>query len=118
MTVLEEAPGMLGFLLVDPGRFQVDPEAAGSLTEGTTQTLTAAFDALAGVPDWTTAAIEAGLRGALVAGLGLKPKVAFTPVRIAVTGRRVSPPLFESMELLGKDLCLARLAALRDTLAG
>jgi len=118
MTVLEEAPGMLGFLLVDPGRFQVDPEAAGSLTEGTTQTLTAAFDALAEVPDWTTAAIEAGLRGALVDGLGLKPKVAFTPVRIAVTGRRVSPPLFESMELLGKDLCLARLAALRDTLAG
>jgi len=118
MTVLEEAPGMLGFLLVDPGRFRVDPEAAAALTEGTTQTLTAAFDALAEVPDWTTAAIEAGLRGALVDGLGLKPKVAFTPVRIAVTGRRVSPPLFESMELLGKDLCLARLAALRDTLAG
>ncbi len=47
--------------------------------------------------------IEAALREALVDGLGLKPKVAFAPLRVAVTGRRVSPPLFESMELLGRE---------------
>ena len=49
-------------------------------------------------------------------GLGLKPKVAFGPVRVAITGRRVSPPLFESMAILGRDSCLARLEALRATL--
>ncbi len=45
-------------------------------------------------------------------GLGLKPKNAFTPLRVAVTGRRVSPPLFESMELLGRDAVLARIERL------
>ena len=57
--------------------------------------------------------IEERLRAALIDGLGLKPRVAFGPVRIAVTGSRVSPPLFESMELLGRDRSLARL---RDAL--
>ena len=55
------------------------------------------------------AEIEAALRAALVEGLGLKPKLAFGPVRVAVTGRRVSPPLFESMELLGRERTLGRL---------
>jgi glutamyl-tRNA synthetase len=120
MTVLEEAPGMLGFLVVEPARFAAEPEAVASLDDGAGQTLAAAYDALAplAADGWTTAAIEAALRGALVEGLGLKPKVAFTPVRVAVTGRRVSPPLFESMELLGAGESLRRLAALRDQLAG
>jgi glutamyl-tRNA synthetase len=43
--------------------------------------------------------------------LGLKPRNAFGPVRVAVTGRRISPPLFESLALLGRDRSLARLAA-------
>ena len=66
---------------------------------------------------WTTADIEAALRTALVEGLGLKPKLAFGPVRVAVTGRRVSPPLFESLELLGRDRSLARLRAALEGLA-
>jgi glutamyl-tRNA synthetase len=49
------------------------------------------------------------LRHSLVEELGLKPRLAFGPVRIAVSGRKVSPPLFESMELLGRDRSLARL---------
>ena len=57
---------------------------------------------------WTAAAIEATLRG-LQEERGLKPKTAFQPVRLAITGRLVSPPLFESMELLGKPRSLARL---------
>jgi glutamyl-tRNA synthetase len=118
MTVLEEAPGMLGFLVVDPARFAVEDQAVGALGDGAAATLAAAYDALAVVDGWTTAAIEESLRGSLVDGLGLKPKVAFTPVRVAVTGRRVSPPLFESMELLGAQLSLARLASLRDRLSG
>ncbi len=51
------------------------------------------------------AAIEEALKSALVEGLGLKPRLAFGPVRVAVTGRTVSPPLFESMEILGRERC-------------
>ena len=56
------------------------------------------------------------LRDALVSGLGLKPRLAFGPVRVAITGSRVSPPLFESMEILGRESCLARIASLRSAL--
>jgi glutamyl-tRNA synthetase len=72
--------------------------------------LVAAFAALTGVTDWTTPAIEEALRTALIEGLELKPKVAFGPVRVAVTGRRVSPPLFESLEILGRERSLARIS--------
>ncbi|WP_153393606.1 glutamate--tRNA ligase [Ornithinicoccus halotolerans] len=67
---------------------------------------------------WRAERIEAVLREALVEGLGLKPRLAFGPLRAAVSGRRVSPPLFESMEILGRDSTLARLRRLRDELAG
>ena len=56
-----------------------------------------------GAQDWTATEIEAALKGALIEGLGLKPRKAFGPIRVAVTGRTVRPPLFESMELLGRD---------------
>jgi glutamyl-tRNA synthetase len=73
-------------------------------------TLAAAEKALAGLDPWTGPEIKAALEAALVGELGLKPKAAYAPVRAAVTGRRVSPPLFESMELLGRDRTMARLA--------
>ncbi|HEX4791000.1 MAG TPA: glutamate--tRNA ligase [Actinospica sp.] len=115
MTVLSEAVGMLGFLYTGDGTderhaFQVDEaDAAKVLTADAWPTLAAAASALEALPEWTTPAIEEALRTALVEGLGLKPKNAFTPVRVAVTGRRVSPPLFESIELLGRERTLARL---------
>ncbi len=113
LTVLDEAVGMLGFLLVD--EITVDPDAAArQLGPEQAGVLAAAHEALAGVSDWTAAAIEAALRAALVAGLGLKPKHAFGPVRVATTGRTVSPPLFESLELLGRERTLRRLAAARE----
>ena len=56
-------------------------------------------------------AVESALRTALVDNLGLKPRLAFGPVRAAVTGSRISPPLFESIELLGRESTLARIAA-------
>jgi glutamyl-tRNA synthetase len=70
----------------------------------------AAHDALAPLDRWETAAIDEALRVALIEELGLKPRNAFGAVRVAVTGRRVSPPLFESLELLGRETSLARLA--------
>jgi glutamyl-tRNA synthetase len=113
---LTEAADMVGFLFVDDPHFTVDQEAAARLlTEETRPVLAAASEALSSVPEWRSAEIEAALRAALVDGLGLKPKLAFGPVRVAVTGRRVSPPLFESLELLGRVRTLARLERARNT---
>ena len=58
------------------------------------------------------------LKEALVEGLGRKPRQAFGPVRVAVSGRTVSPPLYESMELLGRERTLSRLTAARSTVPG
>ena len=120
MQVLSEAEGMLGFLLVDEADFAVDPDDAAKVLTGR-----CGGGARGGRsrrcpswPTWATADIEAALRASLVEGLGLKPKVAFGAVRVAVTGRRVSPPLFESLELLGRDRSLARLRAAAATVAG
>lgn len=109
VVVLADAEPMLGFLFAG-GSFAVDEADAGQLT-GAGPTLRASRDALADLEPWATPGIEAALRAALVDGLGLKPRNAFGPVRVAVTGHRVSPPLFESVELLGRGTTLARLDA-------
>ncbi len=75
--------------------------------------LDAAITALDGVTDWTAANIEEALKSALLEGLELKPRKAFGPIRVAVTGATVSPPLFESLELLGRDRSLSRLREAR-----
>ena len=82
---------------------------------------TAAISGAIGNPDgsgleWTAARLEEALRAASVDGVGIKPRLAFGPVRTAVSGQRISPPLFESMEILGKNSTLRRLAALRASL--
>ena len=112
---LTEAADMLGFLFVDEESFTRDPaDVEKLLGEDGRQVVQAAHDALDGIHPWSTAAIQDAFQAALVDGLGLKPRNAFGPVRVAVTGRRVSPPLFESMELLGRDRSMARLqSALR-----
>ena len=102
---------MLGFLFVDEASFTDPADEAKLLDETGRGVVKAAHDALAGL--WrpgTPPSIEEALRASLVEGLGLKPRNAFGPVRVAITGRRVSPPLFESLELLGRDRSLARLA--------
>ncbi|MDX2970662.1 glutamate--tRNA ligase [Kribbella solani] len=115
MNMLSESVGMLGFLFVDDAAFTIDPDAAAKVLTGDAGTvLDASAKALAGV-EWTTEAIEAALRAALIEGLGLKPKNAFGPVRVAISGRRISPPLFESMELLGREKSLHRLELARRT---
>ncbi len=110
MTVLSECVDMLGFLFVGDDRFSRDPDAvAATLDDASRAVLAAAVDALEALPATDAAAVEGALRAALVDGLGRKPKHAFGPVRVAVTGRRISPPLFESIELLGRERTLGRL---------
>jgi glutamyl-tRNA synthetase len=113
IATLTEASAMLGFMLVDEASFTADPDdAARSLGPGAAPVLQAAQEALSGVAHWSPDEIRAALQAALIDGMGLGPKAAFAgAVRVAVTGRRIGPPLFESMELLGKDRTLSRLAA-------
>jgi glutamyl-tRNA synthetase len=116
MQLLSEVEGMLGFFFVTDDELVVDDDALASLKDDASAVLDAAVAALRDLPSWVAAEIEGVLRGAIVEGMGVKPKFAFGPLRVAVTGRRVSPPLFESMEILGRESSLARLTTLRDRL--
>jgi glutamyl-tRNA synthetase len=100
---LAEFPGFAGFLFGD-----VEPDPAD--LDGGGPMLAAADEALASLEPFEAPAIEAALR-ATADGLGLKPRQAFQPIRVAVTGSKVSPGLFESIELLGRETTLSRLRA-------
>lgn len=108
IATLAEASGLLKFLFVK--NFEVDAEEAPKLKEAQAQeVIKKSLEVLEPLADWKHDAIEGALRTALLEGLGLKPRIAFGSVRVAVTGSHISPPLFESMELLGKERSLARL---------
>ncbi|HEU0257375.1 MAG TPA: glutamate--tRNA ligase [Microbacteriaceae bacterium] len=110
VRLLGETPGMFGFLFVDAAALVIDDDARATLKPDAGDVLVATRAALDEVGDaeWQHERIEAVLRAALVESRGLKPRLAFGPLRVAVTGRRVSPPLFESMEILGRTESLAR----------
>lgn len=111
-ALLADAATMLRFLFITAEKFEVDPAAAGKVLTATAgPVLESAITTIAGLPEFSAAALEPALKSALVDDLGLKPKVAFQPVRVAVTGRTISPPLYESMELLGREVTLDRLRA-------
>jgi glutamyl-tRNA synthetase len=101
IATLAEFPAFAGFLFA---RVEPDPE-----TLGDGEVIPAAAKRLAEVDPFEAEPIEAALRD-LADSLGLKPREAFQPIRLALTGSRVSPGLFESLELLGKDESLARLS--------
>ncbi len=110
IVVLSDAAALLRFLFVEEGAFTVDEAAAAKvLGPDAQEPLNAALGVLQVLSTWRAADIEGALKGALVDELGLKPRKAFAPVRVAITGSTISPPLFESMELLGRDRSLARL---------
>jgi glutamyl-tRNA synthetase len=112
VQLLGDVPGMLGFLFTPDVTY--DEAAVSALADNAGEVLVACVGALELVPEteFTAAAVQEALAGALIEGLGLKPRVAYGPPRVALTGRRVSPPLFESMELLGKAESIRRLGAL------
>ncbi|WP_163162623.1 glutamate--tRNA ligase [Arthrobacter sp. Alg241-R88] len=113
ITLLGEAPEMLAFLFKADDAIDVAADARKGLPENLTEVLDAAIAALEPVEDWTPDNIQTALKQALVEDLGIKPRLAFGPVRTAVSGRRISPPLFESMVILGKESSLRRLRAFR-----
>jgi glutamyl-tRNA synthetase len=107
---LDEAPALLKFLFVK--NFAVDPEAAPKIADSAAKDiLKRSLKDLESLDSWSHESIEAALRASLIEELGLKPRIAFTALRIATTGSTISPPLFESMELLGKQACLDRITS-------
>jgi glutamyl-tRNA synthetase len=110
IVTLSEIPAMLKFLFVK--EFAVDAEEKPKLLEsGAQEVLKVALDKTSSLANWDHASIEEVLRKALIEELGLKPRIAFSALRIALTGSHISPPLFESMQLLGKERSLARISS-------
>ena len=107
---MKEVVPMLRFLFVDS--VEIESESKGKMAEESAQhVLERSLSVLEPIDTWSHEAIEAAMRAALIEEMGLKPRVAFGPVRIAITGSHISPPLFESMELLGKESSLSRIRA-------
>lgn len=117
MTSLAQAGPQLEFLFTADDAIEIADDARAQLKGDVPAILDASIAALADVEPFDHDAVEAALRAGLVDGLGLKPRVAFAPARVAVTGKRVSPPLFESLELLGREATLTRLRRLRESVA-
>jgi glutamyl-tRNA synthetase len=115
IVVLDDAWGLLRFLFAPSDEFGIDP-AAGKKNLGpdAVPVLDAAISALEPLTAWTASEIEDTLKVALIDGMELKPRKAFAPVRVSVTGSHISPPLYESMELLGRELTMQRLRAGRE----
>ena len=109
IVTLSEVPKMLAFLFTT--NFAVEAESVSKISDdGSKEILKRSLAELTPLSTWDHTSIEAALRASLIEEMGLKPRIAFTALRIAATGSTISPPLFESMELLGKDACLARIA--------
>ncbi len=116
LVLLKDALPQLDYLFVADGDLTLDEDSVAALADNAAEVLDAAIEVAESV-DFATDAIQAGLKERIVEGMGIKPKFAFAPIRVAISGRRVSPPLFESMEILGRDSSLARLKVLRAHLS-
>lgn len=110
IATLAEVSAMLKFLFVS--KFEVDPESLPKIKDELSQeVLRRSKVVLDELADWEREAIHLALKALLIEEMGLKPRIAFGALRIAVTGSHISPPLFESMELLGRGRSLERIAA-------
>lgn len=115
IQVLGDAWALIKFLFVSDDEFVYDEKSVSKNLGGdATAVLDAAIAACEAVETWDTPTLEEALKAALVDGLELKPRKAFGPVRVGVTGAAVSPPLYESMEFLGREKSLARLRQARE----
>ena len=108
---LSEIPEMLAFLFTE--KVDLNPESVAKyLDADSKKIISRALEVLTSLATWDHGAIDIALRTALIDEMGLKPRLAFSAIRVAITGSHISPPLFESMEILGRERVLARLAAI------
>lgn len=116
MNVLSEAPELLEFLFTPASQITYAEDALKGLPENSGEIIAASVGALELIPEseFTHDRIQAALNETLIEGLELKPRIAFGPLRTAISGRRISPPLFESMEILGKKDTIDRLVRFNE----
>ena len=119
IKVLADAEGLLKFLITADEDLVLDEKSAKkNLKEDAVEVLNVSIEEVEGIDanSFTASALETALQGRLIEQMELKPRKAYGALRVAVSGAAVSPPLFESMELLGKESTLARLrSALAQT---
>jgi glutamyl-tRNA synthetase len=117
LVVLSEAPDLLGFLFTTADQIKIEADALEGMPENVAEVLRAAIDAISKIDEanFKTEPVQQALNNALIEVMGLKPRFAFGPLRTGISGRRISPPLFESMEILGKAETIARLEAFART---
>lgn len=114
IKTLSDAYGLMSFLTTPDAELELDEKAARkNLKEEAVQPLEVSIAKLEELGEWKAEEIEKVLSAALIDDLGLKPRKAYGALRVAISGQQVSPPLFESMELLGKESTVARLKAAR-----
>jgi glutamyl-tRNA synthetase len=116
MNVLSEAPELLEFLFTPASQITYAEDALKGLPENSAVVVAASVEVLELIPEaeFTHDVIQEALNSALIDGLELKPRIAFGPLRTAISGRRISPPLFESMEILGKQDTIDRLVRFNE----
>ncbi|MCL1906393.1 MAG: glutamate--tRNA ligase [Propionibacteriaceae bacterium] len=107
LVTLKEALEKVRFLLVD--EVEVDDQARTKVAEDASTVLPLAAEVLEGLNDFDASTIQEALVTGLVDEKGLSKKMVFAPIRVAIAGSLVSPPLFESMEILGREESLNRL---------
>lgn len=113
--LLGEAAEMMEFLFKSDEEIEVEEKALKGMPANLVEVVDASISALEGVQEWNAESIQDALRVKLIDELELKPRQAFGPARVAVSGKRVSPPLFESMEILGRESSLKRLRAFGES---
>jgi glutamyl-tRNA synthetase len=113
--LLSEVPSLVDFFFTDGLEYE-SSLLPGKLEKGqASEVLKKTLQALDNILEWRAADLESAVRP-LADGLGLKAGPFFSVLRVAITGRTASPPLFETMEVLGRDRCMVRLKAALDKL--
>ncbi|PCC35797.1 glutamate--tRNA ligase [Glutamicibacter sp. BW77] len=113
--LLGEAAEMMEFLFKSDEEIEIEEKALKGMPANLVEVVDASIAALESVQEWNAENIQDALRVKLIDELELKPRQAFGPARVAVSGKRVSPPLFESMEILGRESSLKRLRAFGES---
>lgn len=115
IALLGEATDMLEFLFKADDEIAIEEKALKGMPANLVEVIDASIQGLESLAEWNAETIQAALRTKLVDELELKPRQAFGPARVAISGKRVSPPLFESMEILGRESSLKRLRAFGES---
>ncbi|MGJ9712502.1 glutamate--tRNA ligase [Actinotignum sp. GS-2025d] len=118
MQLLGEARDLLGFLFVGAAELEYNEKALSKLRDSAPEALRGAREALTALDDFTPEAIKPALDAALVEGLGIKPRFAFGPLFVAMTGTNVSIPVIDSIAILGREEAVARIDQLLEEISG